>query len=285
MCTDHVTWRWCFWINLPIGFVTFPVVGFYFRKELEKTHIDDKKPSILSRILQLDLGGAAALVSAVVMLLLAVQWGGTYFPWKLATIIGLLCGSGVLVLNFGATQYRAQDKGLLPPRFIKNRDVGSALLYSFFFGASYFSSVPYISLFFQAIQRASAVQAGLRILPLSISAVLSSIFSGILIRVLSNYNAIIIGESALVCVGAGLITTYPSNTPMSHWFGFEVIMGLGVGVGFQAGLVVVQNVLPPTLISQATSNQRLSQPARVNVAVRSEDGAPDMGPLPAYFPV
>ncbi|OHW89508.1 MFS toxin efflux pump [Colletotrichum incanum] len=243
--TQHLTWRWCFWINLPIGGVALVVVLFVFTGS-DKSN---KGPSLRSRILQLDLLGAAALVPAVVMLLLAIQWGGTEFAWKSPTIIGLFVGSGVLILLFGGIQQRVQDNGLLPPRFFKNRDVCSALMYSFFFGASYFAIVPYVS-----IQGASAVQAGLRLLPLSISAVLSSIFSGILIGALGNYNAIILGETALMCIGAGLITTFSLETPMGHWFGFEVILGLGVGVGFQAGQVVVQNSLSYDLLSQATSN-------------------------------
>ncbi|KAK2001444.1 major facilitator superfamily transporter [Colletotrichum falcatum] len=243
---EHATWRWCFWINLPIGGITFFVLGIFFIG-LEKHSVDDKNPNFILRILELDLTGAAALVPGVIMLLLAIQWDGTELPWN-------FCGSGVRLLAFGTTQYYAQDRGLLPPRFFKDLNIFCALMYSFFFGATYFPIIPYISLFFQAIQSASAVQAGLRLLPLSISTVLSSTLSGILISALRNYNAVIISESALICVGAGLITTYSPNTPMSHWFGFEVTMGLGIGVGFQAGLVVVQNVLSLTFISQATSN-------------------------------
>ncbi|GKT75573.1 efflux pump antibiotic resistance [Colletotrichum tofieldiae] len=243
--TEHLTWRWCFWINLPIGGVALVVVLFVF----DGSGKSSKGPSLLSRIRQLDLLGAAALVPAVVMLLLAIQWGGTEFAWRSPTIIGLFIGSGVLILLFGGIQQRVQDNGLLPPRFFKNRDVCSALMYSFFFGASYFAIVPYVS-----IQDASAVQAGLRLLPLSISAVISSILSGIIIGALGNYNVIILGETALMCIGAGLITTFSLDTPMGHWFGFEVILGLGVGVGFQAGQVVVQNSLSYDLLSQATSN-------------------------------
>ncbi|TIC90439.1 Efflux pump roqT [Colletotrichum higginsianum] len=250
---DHLTWRWCFWINLPIGGVAFLVVGFVLSAS-EYSGQSKERQTVLSRVRQLDLAGTAALLPGVVMLLLATQWGGTEYSWSSPTIIGLFAGSGVLLLLFAGIEHRAQDSGLLPPRFFKNRDVCSAIFFSLFFGASYLATIPYLSIFFQAIQNASAVNASLHLLPLSISSVLSSISTGIIIGILGNYNVIILVDFALMCVGLGLITTFSLDTPMSHWFPFEVILGLGVGVGFQAGQVVVQNSLPFHLLSQATSN-------------------------------
>lgn len=143
--TDHVTWRWCFYVNLPIGGAAMVVVFLFLN--ISRTDDDDhgvRSGSFLSRILQLDLLGAGILVPAIVMLLLALQWGGAEYPWSDSRIIGLFVGAGVMILLFAGVEYWQQDKGLLPPRFFKNRDVLSAMLFSFFFGACFFAMIYYL---------------------------------------------------------------------------------------------------------------------------------------------
>ncbi|KAI1777142.1 MFS general substrate transporter [Hypoxylon cercidicola] len=248
--TDHLTWRWCFYINLPIGVVAMAVI--FFNLNIARVNNPDRL-SILTRVGELDLFGAAILIPAIVMLLLGLQWGGAQFPWNDRRIISLFVGAGALTLLFIAVQHYQQDKGLLPPRFFKDRDVLCAMLFSLFFGASFFPMIYYLSLYFQAIQGDSAVEAGMKLLPLLISVVISSIVSGGLITATGYYNPFILVEIAMVAVGAGLITTFDLHTPFARWFGFQVLDGLGVGVGFQAGVVVVQNVVSRELVPQATS--------------------------------
>lgn len=112
---------------------------------------------------------------------------------------------------------------------------------------------PPLALYFQVIQDASAIDAGMKLLPLLISVVVSSIVSGALITATGYYNPFILTEIAMVAVGAGLITTLDLSTPFARVFGFLVLDGLGTGVGFQAGVVVVQNVVSRELVPQATS--------------------------------
>ncbi|KAI2628763.1 MFS general substrate transporter [Hypoxylon sp. NC1633] len=248
--TDHLTWRWCFYINLPIGGVAMTVIFFFLR--IARVNNPDNL-SVRSRILELDLVGAAILMPAIIMLLLALQWGGAQFPWNDRRIIGLFAGAGLMTMLFIGVEHYQQDKGLLPLRFFKDRDLLCAMLFSLFFGASFFPLIYYLSLYFQAIQGDSAVEAGLKLLPLLISVVVSSIVSGGLITATGYYNPFILVEIAMVSVGAGLITTFDLRTPFAKWFGYQVLDGLGVGVGFQAGVVVVQNVVSRDLVPQATS--------------------------------
>ncbi|KAH7021083.1 major facilitator superfamily transporter [Microdochium trichocladiopsis] len=248
--TDHVTWRWCFFINLPIGAVACVVI-FFFLNITRETNADNK--SIGARILLLDLPGAFVLLPAIVMLLLALQWGGVEYPWRDAKIIGLFCGAGALALIFVGIEIWQGDKALLPPRFFKNRNIVCAMLFALFFGASFFPLVYYMSLYFQAVFGDTAVEAGLKLLPLLIAVVVSSMASGVLITVFGYYNHIILVEMALVAIGAGLITTFNLATPMSQWFGYQVVCGLGIGVGFQAGVLVVQNVVTQELVPQGTA--------------------------------
>ncbi|KAI1662199.1 MFS general substrate transporter [Daldinia decipiens] len=248
--TDHLTWRWCFYINLPIGGLAMAVIFFFLK--IARVNNPDGQP-FLARVLELDLIGAVVLMPAIIMLLLALQWGGSRFPWSDRRIIGLFAGAGAMALIFIGIEHYQQDKGLLPPRFFKDRNLLCAMLFAAFFGASFFPLIYYLSLYFQAIQGDSAVRAGIKLLPLLISVVVSSIISGALITATGYYNPFILVEIAMVAVGAGLITTLDLHTPFANWFGYQVLDGLGVGIGFQASVIVVQNVVSRELVPQATS--------------------------------
>lgn len=109
------------------------------------------------------------------------------------------------------------------------------------------------ALYFQAIQGVSAVQAGIKILPLLLSTVLVSVLSGAIISAIGYYNAVVIPCMILYTVGAGMITTWHVHTPMREWFGYQVITGLGIGSGFQIGVLVVQTVLPQEWVPVGTA--------------------------------
>ncbi|KAI5923532.1 major facilitator superfamily domain-containing protein [Camillea tinctor] len=247
---SHITWRWCFYINLPIGGAAMVVIFMFLR--ISRVN-NPENQSFVSRILELDLIGTAVLVPAIIMLLLALQWGGAEYPWSDSRIIGLFVGAGVMAVMFVGVEHWQQDKGLLPPRFFKDRNVLCAMIFALFFGASFFPLIYYLSLYFQAIQGDSAVEAGIKLLPLLISVVISSIVSGGLITATGYYTPIILVEIAIAAVGAGMITTFNLTTPFSRWFGYQVLNGLGTGIGFQAGVLVVQNVVSQELVPQGTA--------------------------------
>ncbi|KAI8312748.1 Efflux pump roqT [Colletotrichum sp. SAR11_240] len=254
--TDKVTWRWCFYINLPIGGVAMAVIFFFLRITRPAADGDEDAPkdrSFVGRILRLDLAGTAAFFPAIVMLLLALQWGGADYAWDDSRIIGLFVGAGATAAVFVGIEIRQQDKGILPPRFFNNRDVLSAMLFALFVGAFFFPLVYYLALYFQVVQGDSAVQAGLKLLPYLISVVIASIASGALITAFGSYNPVILVSTAVLTAGMALIATFWVDTPLSKWFGYQVVAGLGTGVCFQAGIIVVQNVLPQQLIPQATA--------------------------------
>ena len=140
--TEKATWRWCFYINLPIGGIAMALIFFF--ANVNRNTSDTVDQSIMSRILQLDIYGTAIFIPAVVCLLLALQWGGADYPWKSSKVIGLFCGFGAMIVIFIAVQLWQGDKGTLPPRLFKNRNVLSAMLFAFFFGAGFFVLVYYI---------------------------------------------------------------------------------------------------------------------------------------------
>lgn len=200
--------------------------------------------SILARIQKLDLIGTVILIPGVICLLLALQWGGTTYPWSSAKIIGLLVGSILLFILFITSQIILGDKGILPPRFFKDRNTILAYVFAFLFGAGFFALIFYLAIYFQSVKGASATKAGIELLPLLISTVISSIVTGGLITAIGYYTPVMIFCMILFAIGSGLITTFSLTTPLSQWFGFQVLTGIGIGVGFQGGVLVVQTVLP-----------------------------------------
>ena len=263
--TDGATWRWCFYINLPIGAIAMAVIFFY----LEITDsIAGRGLSVMDRIKKLDLIGIFFFIPAIVCLLLALQWGGTEYDWNSATIIGLFCGFAAMIIIFIGIQLWKGDEGTLPPRLFTNRDTFLAMMFAMFFGAAFYPLIFYLckssptlydspltrtALYFQAIQGVSAVQAGIKILPLLLACVLASIATGGLISVIGYYGAIILPSLVLFSIGAGLITTFDIDTPLREWFGFQVLCGLGIGAGFQIGALVVQTVLPQEWVPVGTA--------------------------------
>ncbi|KAK6581379.1 hypothetical protein PZA11_006070 [Diplocarpon coronariae] len=226
---------------LPIGAISIVVIYFCLRVKR------DNNPDNLSfaqRILQLDLIGAFILVPAVICLLLALQWGGSTYAWQNSRIIGLFIGCGLLAILFISTQIRLGDRGTLPPRLFSNRNVVCALAFALFFGSGFFVIIFYLAIYFQSVKGSSATMAGIQLLPLLISTVLSSIATGGLITAIGYYVPVMLFCMSLFSIGAGLITTFTISSPFAQWFGYQVLCGAGVGVGFQGGVVVVQTVLP-----------------------------------------
>lgn len=235
--------------DLPIGGLAMVAIFFFL-------HINGQIKqgnSFREKIMKLDLLGTAVLIPAIICLLLALQWGGAEYPWNNSRIIGLFVGFGVLTAIFIGIQFWRGDEGTLPPRLFRNRNVVCAMLYTACFGAAFFPIIYYLSLYFQAIQGDSAVQAGIKLLPLLLATVLTSILSGVLITVIGYYNPVVLPSMVLFTVGAGMLTTLSLDSPTKVWLGYQVLAGLGIGVGFQLSILVVQNVLPRKDIPVATA--------------------------------
>ena len=237
-------------LSLPIGAVSAAVVVFFLRIPRQS---DSDGKSIFERIKQLDLWGACLLIPTVVCLLLALQWGGAKYAWNSSRIIGLLVGFGCLATVFTITQIRSGDRGTLPPRILTQRTVLAASCFAFMFGAGFFILVFYLPIYFQAVKGVSATRSGIEVLPLMLSAVLSSIVTGGLITVVGYYTPLVIFGAALFAIGAGLISTFTITTPFARWFGYQVLTGAGVGFGFQIPIISVQTVLPLDDIAVGTA--------------------------------
>ena len=190
---------------------------------------------------------------AVVCLLLALQWGTTSYLWSDGRVVALLAVSGVLLAVFAALQYLQQEDATVPLRVLRQRTVWSCGSYSFCLGGAFFVLCYYIPLWFQAVQGVSAVESGIRNLPMLISVVVASAGAGAAVSWLGHYAPFMVAGTAAMAVGAGLLALFEPATPAAAWIGYQLLFGTGVGLGMQQPLMAVQTVLGLRDVATGTS--------------------------------
>ncbi|OQE41981.1 hypothetical protein PENCOP_c004G09042 [Penicillium coprophilum] len=247
--TDHLTWRWCFYINLPFGAVTFLFVFFFF--QAPKAIL--KKNTFKEQLKELDLIGTFFFLPSIISLLLALQWGGTKYPWSNGRIIGLFVVFGVLGLIFIGIEIWAGDRATVPPRLIKNRNVWGAAWYALAIGASFFVFTFYLPIWFQSIKNATALKSGIMNLPTIMGVVIVSILSGGLVTACGYYTPFMIASSVILTIGAGLLTTLEIDSNHSKWIGYQAVFGIGLGLGMQQPMIVAQTALKAEDIPSGTA--------------------------------
>ncbi|KAJ7615231.1 major facilitator superfamily domain-containing protein [Mycena polygramma] len=249
--TDKLSWRWCFYINLPIGGVTLFVITFFFTIP-DAGH---SKPSVklADGIRHFDPLGTLIFVPSIVSLLLALQWSGSKYPWNDGRIIALLVVFAVTIVIFIGIQIWQQEMATVPPRILKQRSMLSGAWFMLCLGSSFFVLVYYLPIWFQAIKGVSPVNSGIDNLPMILSMVISSLIGGAGITVLGYYTPFMVLSSVRMAIGAGLISTFEVNTGHAHWIGYQIIFGLGAGFGSQQPIIAAQTVLSQEDIPTGTS--------------------------------
>ena len=238
--TDKVSWRWCFYINLPLGSVAAAVITFFVHLPVKK----NEKSSIRQQLAQLDLLGTAVFLPSTVCLLLALQWGGTIYAWSNWRIILLLVLFGVTMPVFIYIQHVKQETATVPPRIFKYRSIMAAMWWSFTIPSAMTVIIYYLPLWFQAVKGVSAIKSGIMMLPLVIGMVIAIMIAGFLTRKIGYYTHWLYFTAVLLPIAAGLITTYTPTTNHPKWIGTQVFFGVALGVGFQQGNLACQTVLP-----------------------------------------
>ncbi|KAK2024577.1 major facilitator superfamily transporter [Colletotrichum zoysiae] len=247
--TDNLTWRWCFYINLPVGAATVLVIVLFFPDPVRFI----PQGTWRTRLVQMDPLGNLLFMPSVVCLLLALHWGGIVCPWSSARIIVLFLAFSIGMLAFQYLQYRGKENATIPPRIFKKRTVWSSSLFSFNLGAAFLLSVYYLPIWFQSVQGVSAVYSGVRNLPMLVGNLIFSLVAGSAVTLWGYYTPFMLLSSILMSIGYGLITTFGPETPSARWIGYQVIAGAGVGVGMQQPLIAVQVVLDMADVATGTA--------------------------------
>lgn len=247
--TQHLSWRWCFYINIPLGAITAIIMVFFFRPQ------DDSlsKLPISQKAKHLDLFGLILFAPAVVMLLLAMQWGGNKYAWRSATVIGLIIGFAILILLFWLWQGHQKEEASIPIRVIGQRSVYSAavMLFLGLGGVSVMSF--YMPMWFQVIKDATPVESGLRFLPFVLGNVVISIVSGGLITKFGLFNPWLFLGAILCSVAGGILSTFNVDTGDAMINGIQIMGGVGGALIMQTPLIALMSLLPQNDVPIGTS--------------------------------
>ncbi|MFC8065950.1 MFS transporter [Streptomyces sp. NPDC057293] len=238
--TDHLSWRWCFYINVPFGLVTMAVVAVVLKLP---------RPRIKPR---LDIPGALLLAAASTCLVLLTSWGGTEYAWGSEVILGLAAGAAGSTLLFLVAE-RFAPEPLIPLRLFRDSVFNVTALVGLVIGVALFGAASYLPTFLQMVDGASATESGLLMLPMMGGIVVASIVSGQLISRTGHYRSHPILGSALSVAGMWLLSRLDADTPRLHYSVWMAVLGAGIGMVMPVLVLAVQNSVRPADLGTATS--------------------------------
>ncbi|RYP55566.1 hypothetical protein DL769_010123 [Monosporascus sp. CRB-8-3] len=248
--SSSVTWRWCFWINLPVGVLPLVTIVFFFRTP-EAAQPQDA--TLREKLLQLDPAGTSLLMGGIVTYLMAVHYGGQIYPWNSSLVIGLLVGSGLICVVFGLYEYWQGERAAIIPRLFRRREILLSALYSILLPGALHTMIYYIPIYFQAIRGSDAITSGVQNLPLIVSAMTGAVGAGLFISATGMSTVVMVGGAALGALGCGVFYTVGMDTPTGRWVGFQILAGFGLGGAFQIPVIVGQVSVDAVDLSSTTA--------------------------------
>ncbi|CAG8973892.1 hypothetical protein HYALB_00003670 [Hymenoscyphus albidus] len=238
--TTCVSWRWCFWLNLPVGGFTVVVLIFFFKNSPNQKITEG---SIASKLKQLNFLHLIVFSGGIVCLLLALERGGTIDSWSSGRIIALLVVSGVAFAVFVALEMLRKERAVIPRSILTNKTVGLCVLYAFCASAAFNLTDYFLPLWFQAIKEVSAAKSGQMLLPSIVSLSFAAISSGFILSAIGYYTPLMLLGSTMMGIGFGFLTSFTTNTGSSAWIGWQVMYGIGMGLAIPQPWSAIQTAL------------------------------------------
>ncbi len=238
--TQHASWRWVFYLNLPLGAVALVVTAAVL-------------PSDQVRIKRVvDWTGSVLLTLSVTALILVASLGGITFAWGSAPIVTLAV-VGVVLLGVWALVERRATEPILPLKLFANRVFSAASAIGFVVGFALFGAVTFLPVFLQVAKGTDPTMSGLQLLPLMLGMLVTSVVSGFLISRWGRYKVFPVVGSALMTLGLFLLSTVTATTPDLLMYLDMVVMGLGLGGVMQVLVIAVQNAVDHRDLGVATA--------------------------------
>jgi EmrB/QacA subfamily drug resistance transporter len=242
---DHVSWRWVFYVNVPIGAAAIALTSTALRL-----------PGRRSDNIRIDYLGSALLAAGLTCLLLVTTWGGTQYAWGSAEIVGLGVAAVALLIGFVARERRAAEP-IMPLRLFRDPlfDVVSATM--FLTLLAFFAVVVFMPIYFQAVTGASATQSGLLLLPMLLTGLASTAVSGRIISRTGRYKMFPVTGLALMTAGLLLLSQIGAGTGQATASLVLVVFGVGFGMVTQVLTIAIQNSVDRSDLGIATATANL----------------------------
>jgi EmrB/QacA subfamily drug resistance transporter len=241
--TDGPGWRWCFYVNVPLGILALAVLFFSFP---HLAPARDEKPRV-------DWRGALTLVLGIVPVMLALSWGGRDYAWNSGAIIGLLSGGGLMVVIFLISQTRVPEP-LIPPALFKHRVVWTSSVAATLTSIGMFGTTLFIPLFIQGVVGRSATQSGAVVTPMMFSVIAASMISGQLMSRTGRYKALAVTGVSVTAAAMFLLSGMNESTTYATVLRNVTIMGVGLGMTMPVFTLAVQNAVDIKHVGVATSS-------------------------------
>ena len=247
----------CFYINLPFGAAVAAIFFIYYRPPPEQ-HAEVGTKEKLKR---LDLPGLLLFFGSMICLIFALQFGGSSGTWNTPAIIVLFTFFGVFLLGFAAYESWLGETATVPPRIAENRTVLSASFFVLTIDAPYYAIVYFVSehhrlfqtidllndvkipIYFQVVLRTSPLESGIRSIPQLVGALVFSLLAGTFIRKTGFFAPVVAASIIITTVACGLLSLLRPNSGPGMWISFQLLVGIGIGLGMQQAAVMVQQTL------------------------------------------
>jgi MFS family permease len=241
-----VSWRWCFWINLPISALAFALVLIFLDIEHENT-------TFIEGIKAIDWLGIFTFLAFTLMVLLGLNFGGAIFEWDSAKVVALLVVGGLMIFAFVYSEARVSRYPLMPMTLFKNWSNVAAFLVTFFHGFVFIASEYYLPLYFQSVLEASPLRSGLLLLPYIVTTAITGVLLGIFIHHTGHFREAMWVGTAAICIGTGLCISFSPRTTTAQVIGYQIIGGFGSGLLFEPVILAVQSQVEQDNVATATS--------------------------------
>ena len=244
--TQLVTWRWCFWINLPVCGTAFVLLLLFL-------DVHNPRTKFSSGVKAIDWFGTLAILAVTLMLLLGLNFGGATFPWSSPKVICLLVFGTVAIAFFLFCEKRLAKYPLMPLNMFAHGSNNAAFTVCFCHGMTFIAAEYYLPLYLQAVKGLSPLHSGLLILPITIPEAAMGILTGLVIHQTGRYREITWLGTLLLTVGMGLYIHLARTSGLAAIVGFEVLEGIGSGFLFQPPMIAIQSMVGQSETATATA--------------------------------
>ncbi|KAL7942077.1 MFS general substrate transporter [Trichoderma barbatum] len=248
LITDHASWRWCFYINVPIGVASFGILFVFLRVKYERDQ------SWLARFRRIDISGNAIFVAAIASALIALTWGGTIYSWGTYHIIVPLVLGLVGVLLFAAFEWtpRLCPEPSFPRQIVSNRTSAAALALTFIHAVVAYWVYYFLPIYFQAIKGLSPLRSGINTLPNVAGGLVFAVLGGVVLSKFGRYKPLHLVGFAVTTASFGLLSILDANSSDAAWVCIQLLNALGSGMLGGVLLPAVQAPLDESYVATAT---------------------------------